>query len=77
MREEDLLLLITLDDPWNAQECDIFNNHPAVHTVTYLPGRPYPTTGRHDRRAEDIFDTDSYRLTSNTSAGKGNHHARC
>jgi CheY-like chemotaxis protein len=56
MREEDLQLLITLDDPWNAQECDIFYNPQAAHTVTYRPGQPYPTMGRHEHRAEDIID---------------------
>ena len=29
MSEEDLELLITLDDPWNAQECDTFYNRQA------------------------------------------------
>jgi hypothetical protein len=29
MSEEDLQLLITLDDPWNAQECDTFYNQGA------------------------------------------------
>lgn len=74
MHEEDLRLLITLDDPWNAQECDAFNNHQAEHTVTHRPGRPDPTRGRHDRRAEDITDNGSYEVTSNTPAGEGHHH---
>ena len=77
MHEEDLQLLITLDDPWNAQECDTFNNHQAEHTVTHWPGQPGPTRGRHDHRAEDITDNDSYKVTSNTSAEKEHHHELC
>lgn len=45
MSEEDLELLITLDDPWNAQECDTFYDHQAEHTVTYWPVQPDPTRG--------------------------------
>lgn len=77
MSEEDLQLLITLDDPWNAQECDTFNSRQAEHTVTYRPGQPDPTMGRHDHRAEDIIDNYSFKVTSNTSAEKGHHHERC
>jgi hypothetical protein len=39
MSEEDLQLLITLDDPWNARECDTFYNRQAEKTVAYWPGR--------------------------------------
>ena len=54
MREGDLQLLITLDDPWNAQECDAFNNRQSGLRVTPRPGQPDPKRGRHDRRAEDV-----------------------
>lgn len=37
--EKELLLLITLDDPWNAQEWDTFYNRQAEVIVTYWPGR--------------------------------------
>ena len=73
MREGDLQLLITLDDPWNAQECDAFNNRQAGHSVRSRPIQPDPTGGRHDRRAEDVIDDGSYKLTSNTSTGKEHH----
>ena len=63
MSEEDLQLLITLDDPWNAQECDTFNNHQAEHTGTYRPGQPEPTSGRYDLRAEEVIDNDPYEVT--------------
>ena len=62
MREEDLQLLITLDDPWNAQECDAFNHHQSEHAGTYWSGQP-DSWGRHDHRAEDIADYDPYKVT--------------
>lgn len=43
MSEEDLQLLITLDDPWNAREWDTFTNRHAENTVAYWPGRGDPT----------------------------------
>ena len=52
MSEEDLELLITLDDPWNEQECDTFNSQQAEQSDTYRPGQPDPTPGRHDHRAD-------------------------
>ena len=39
MSEENLQLLITLDDPWNAQECDTFYNRQAENTGAYWSGR--------------------------------------
>jgi ketosteroid isomerase-like protein len=58
MSEEDLQLLITLDDPRDAQEEDTFNHLQAENTVAYWPGQPFPATGRHDHRAEAIIDND-------------------
>ena len=55
MREEDLELLITLDDPWDAQEEDTFNHLQAEHIVAW-PGQPFPVTWRHDHRAEAVID---------------------
>ena len=72
MSEAGLELLITLDDPRNAQECDAFNHHQAEHTGTYWSGQP-DSWGRHDHRAEEITDNDSYDVASNTSAGKEHH----
>lgn len=76
MSEEDLRLLITLDDPWNAQECDTFYSRQAEHTDMYRPGQPGPTRGRHDHRAVDIIDNYSFKMTSNTPAEKGHYHER-
>ncbi len=55
MSEEDLELLVTLDDPWDAQEEDTFNHLQADHIVAW-PGKPFPATGRHDHRAEAVID---------------------
>ncbi|HEY9404637.1 MAG TPA: hypothetical protein VIQ24_18410 [Pyrinomonadaceae bacterium] len=74
MPEEDLQLLITLDDPWNAQECDMFNNRQAEHSVMHRPDQPGPTRERHDHRAEEFTDIDSYKLTSNTTDGEEHQH---
>lgn len=63
MSEEDLQLLITLDDPWNVQECDTFNNQQAENTGTNRPGQPEPTRGRYDHRAEDVIGNDPYQVT--------------
>ena len=69
MREGDLQLLITLDDPWNAQECDIFNNGQAEHSVAHGRGQPDTTSGRHDHRVGDVIDNVSYKAAANTTAG--------
>ncbi len=39
MSEEDLQLLITLDDPGNAEEGDTFSHLQAENTVAYWPGK--------------------------------------
>jgi hypothetical protein len=59
MSEEDLQLLITLDDPWDAQEEDTFNHLQADHIVAW-PGLPFPLAGQHDHQEEDIIDNDPY-----------------
>ncbi len=61
MTEQDLQLLITLDDPWDAQEEDTFNYLQAEHIVAW-PGEPFPATGRHDHRAEAVIDNDLYKV---------------
>jgi hypothetical protein len=73
MREGDLQLLITMDDPWNARECDAFDNRQAARNVAYRPGRPHPTSVRHGHRAAEIIGDDSHEATSNTPAGKEHH----
>jgi hypothetical protein len=55
MSEEDLQLLITLDDPGDAQEEDTFNHLQAENTIAFWPGQPFPARRRHDHRAEAKF----------------------
>jgi hypothetical protein len=59
-----LELLITLDDPWNARECDIYNNRQAEHAVTLRPDRPDSTTGQDDNRADCLGCPESLSSTS-------------
>ncbi|HYY58210.1 MAG TPA: hypothetical protein VE842_12830 [Pyrinomonadaceae bacterium] len=61
MSEEELQLLITLDDPWDAQEEDTFNHLQAEHIVAW-PGQPFQATWRHDHRAEAVIDNDPYKM---------------
>ncbi|MFF0447404.1 ester cyclase [Streptomyces sp. NPDC004609] len=50
--EENMQLMQTLDDAWNAQDWDTFDSRHTPDTVVYWPGQPEPTRGRHDHRAE-------------------------
>lgn len=54
MIEDDLQLLITLDDPWNVQECDAFNRQQTDQTRKFFPGQPDPdpTTEQRDQRGD-------------------------
>ena len=58
MREEDLELLITLDEPWDGHE-DTFNHLQTENTDAYGSGQPLPTRRRPDQRTEVIVDNDS------------------
>lgn len=62
MREEDLELLITLDEPWDGHE-DTFNHLQTENTDASKPGKPLPTRRRPDR-TEVIVGNDSSKLTS-------------
>jgi ketosteroid isomerase-like protein len=44
----------TLDDAWNAQDWETFDQRHAENTAVYWPGQPEPTRGRHNHRAEAI-----------------------
>jgi hypothetical protein len=69
LSEEDLQLLITLDDPWDAQEEDTFNHLQAENIVAW-PGQPFPATGLHDHRAEAVIHNDPYKV----AFGQGDMH---
>jgi SnoaL-like polyketide cyclase len=51
---ENLRLMETLDDSWNAQDWDTFNKRHADDVTVYWPGQPDPTRGRLDHKGEAI-----------------------
>jgi len=62
MREEELQLLITLDNPGNPPEEDTFN-HLQVNNLGYWFAQSFPAWRRLDQRAEGVSDSDSYKVT--------------
>ncbi|MFJ8231376.1 ester cyclase [Streptomyces sp. NPDC094448] len=52
--EENMQLMQSLDDAWNAQDWDTFDSRHAPDTIVHWPGQPAPTRGRHDHRAEAV-----------------------
>lgn len=52
--EENMRLMQTLDDAWNAQDWETYEKRHSANTVVYWPGQPDPTTGRHPHRDESI-----------------------
>ena len=53
IEEHNMELMQTLDDAWNAQDWDTFEQRHKPDVVVRWPGRP-PTNGVHDHRAESI-----------------------
>ena len=51
--ERNMELMQTLDDAWNAQDWDTFDQRHKPNVVVTWPGQP-PTNGTHDHRAEAI-----------------------
>jgi ketosteroid isomerase-like protein len=51
--ERNMELMQTLDDAWNAQDWDTFDQRHKPDVVVRWPGQP-PTNGTHDHRAEAI-----------------------
>jgi len=69
--EENLQLMKTLDDAWNAQDWETFNKRHAEETDVYWPGQKDPTHGRANHRLESIeffksvenrLDNDPYKI---------------
>jgi ketosteroid isomerase-like protein len=52
--EENMRLMKTLDDAWNAQDWDTFDSRHAENVAVYWPGQPEPTRGGPAHRAEAI-----------------------
>jgi ketosteroid isomerase-like protein len=52
--QDNLELMQTLDDSWNNQDWDTFSSRHAENTVVFWPGKPAPTRGVHDHKAESM-----------------------
>jgi len=52
--EDNLLLMKSLDDAWNAQDWDTFNRRHAEETDVTWPGQKEPTHGRANHRIESM-----------------------
>jgi predicted ester cyclase len=52
--EENMRLMQTLDDAWNAQDWETFEKRHTERTAVYWPGQPEPTKGRQAHRDESV-----------------------
>ena len=57
--EENMKLMKTLDDAWNSQDWDTFNERHNEEVTVYWPGQPEPTEGSraHHLEAVEFFKT--------------------
>jgi ketosteroid isomerase-like protein len=57
--DENLKLMKTLDDAWNAQDWETFKKLHTEEVAVYWPGKPEPTRGRrsHEEEAVEFFKT--------------------
>ena len=64
MTQNNLELMRTLDDSWNAQDWDTFEKRHSKDTTVFWPGQAEPTRGRDNHKAESIefFKSVSSRL---------------
>ena len=53
VEEQNMELMQTLDDAWNAQDLETFAQRHKPDVVVHWPGRP-PTQGRPDHRQEAV-----------------------
>jgi ketosteroid isomerase-like protein len=54
LQEKNKELMITLDNAWNSQDWDTFNERHADDVVVFWPGQPDPTRGVNNHRQESI-----------------------
>jgi hypothetical protein len=54
VEEKNMELMKTLDDAWNSQDWDTFEERHADDVKVYWPGQPEPTRGLHNHRKESI-----------------------
>ena len=52
--EKNMELMKTLDDAWNSQDWDAFEERHADNVSVFWPGQPDPTRGVHNHRQEAI-----------------------
>jgi hypothetical protein len=53
-RSNNLELMRTLDDSWNAQDWETLEKRHSRDTAVFWPGQPEPTRGRNNHKAESI-----------------------
>src|SRR5689334_14830238 len=65
--QDNLELMKTLDDAWNAQDWDVFRKRHSADTAVYWPGQPDPTRGRdaHQAESEAFFKSIENHLENN------------
>jgi uncharacterized membrane protein len=54
VEEKNKYLMKTLDDAWNSQDWDTFEERHAESVAVFWPGQPNPTLGVLNHRAESI-----------------------
>ena len=54
VEEKNMRLMQTLDDAWNSQDWDVFEERHAENVAVFWPGQPTPTRGVDNHRAESI-----------------------
>jgi len=52
--EENLRLMQTLDNAWNAKDWETFMKRHSENVAVYWPGQPEPTRGRHAHHSESV-----------------------
>jgi hypothetical protein len=52
MAQNNLELMRTLDDSWNAQDWETFEKRHSKDTTVFWPGQAEPTRGRDNHKAD-------------------------
>ncbi|MGZ7118781.1 MAG: ester cyclase [Methanobacterium sp.] len=57
--EENMQLMKTLDDAWNSQDWETFNERHADDVIVFWPGQPEATKGiaNHQEESKEFFKT--------------------
>ncbi len=54
VEEKNMDLMKTLDDAWNSQDWDTFEERHADNVAVFWPGQPEPTRGVQNHRQESV-----------------------